>query len=791
MGCEFNTRSPFFMIYKNSCSIKPVSLNILVFLGNITGVKKDRQKQPNKSSALVGQSKGLFLVVAALIVLATLGVYWQVGNHEFITYDDDDYIIENSHVQSGLTLAEVKWAFTTGHAANWHPLTWLSYMVDCELFGLDAGGHHIVNVLFHLANTVLLFWVLFRMTGGLWPSAFVAALFALHPLHVESVAWIAERKDVLSTFFWMLTMWAYLRYTERKCAGRYLLVVLVFALGLMAKPMLVTLPFVLLLLDYWPLERLEFTQPISKVKSNIFALILEKVPLFVLALIASVVTFMVQKSGRAVVETKDLPIYLRIENATVSYVCYLGKMVWPEKLAVLYPLPWDSLKVWQIAGAAGLLVCITGLVIWLRGRRWLTVGWLWYLGTLVPMIGIVQVGSQAMADRYTYVPLIGIFIMIAWTASELIPKWRWRNLALGVLAVAILCGFSLRTWIQVGYWSDSVTLYKRSVSVTRDNHSLLASLANDLAEQNKTKEAIYYLSKYLRIRPYNVDAHANIASFLGAEGRFGEATKHFEKAIELDPNHVLGHEGFGVLLSRQGKHAEAVKHFKKAINLSPDDVGIRHNFVLMLNGQKRYDEAIATLSEILRIEPDYAEAYSLFGFIYSKQGRVNKAIENYEKALQLDPSISITRADIDKLLVKAEKAEVHYERAVGFHKEGNFKQAIFHYRTALALNSDYLSALNNLARVLATCENEQFRDTVEAVGFAKRTCELTNYKEAKMLDTLAVAYAATDEFAEAVSVTKKAIELAKASGDDELANDLQERIKLYKTNQPYLRPAKK
>ena len=750
---------------------------------------KVAKKQTKKSSALVGQSKGLFFVVAGLIVLATLGVYWQVGNHEFVSFDVQEYIIENPHVNSGVTIENIKWAFTKNYSANWHPLTWLSHMVDCELFGLDAGGHHMVNVLFHLANTALLFWVLMRMTGALWPSAFVAALFALHPLHVESVAWIAERKDVLSTFFWLLTMWAYLRYTERKGTGRYLLVVLVFALGLMAKQMLVTLPFVLLLLDYWPLARLEFSRPISKVKSNIFALILEKLPLFVLAGCASVVTFFAQ-SG-AILTISVAPIHLRAGNAVVSYVAYLSKMVWPGKLSLLYPFPWDSLKAWQIAGAAGLLVCITGLVIGLRNRKWLTVGWLWYLGTLVPVIGIVKVGSQAMADRYTYVPLIGIFIMIAWTATELIPKWRRRNLALGVSAVVILCGFSVRTWFQAGYWSDSVTLYKRSISVTRDNHVLLAALAEDLAKQNKTKEVIYCLSEYLQIRPYNFDAHANLASLLGAEGRFDEATEHFEKALELDPNHVLGHEGFGVLLSRQGKHAEAVKHFKKAINLSPDDVDIRHNFALMLSEQKRYDEAIATLSELLRIEPDYAEAYSLFGFIYSKQGKVNKAIWHYEKALQMDPTISTARANINKLLVKAEKAKVHYERAAGFHTEGDFKQAVFHYRNVLAFSPDYLVALNNLAWILATCENEQLRNPVEAVGFAKRACELTSYKEAKILDTLGVAYAATGEFAEAVSITEKAVELAKASGDDELANDLQRRLGLYKTDQPYRPPAKR
>ena len=586
---------------------------------------KVAQKQTNKSSALIGQSKALIFIVAGLIALATFGVYWQVGDHEFISYDDQKYVTENSHVQSGLTLAGLKWAFTKGHAANWHPLTWLSHMVDCELFGLDAGAHHMVNVLFHLANTALLFWVLFRMTGGLWRSAFVAALFALHPLHVESVAWVAERKDVLSTFFWILTMWAYLRYTERKCAGRYLLVVLVFALGLMAKPMLVTLPFVLLLLDYWPLARLEFSPPISKVKSNIFALILEKLPLFVLAGCASVVTFFVQKSGDAVVGTKALPLYLSVGNAIVSYQQYLIKMIWPGKLSLYYPHPLNTLPISKVLGAATLIIFITILVIKLRYHKWLTVGWLWYLGTLVPVIGLVQVGSQAMADRYTYVPLIGIFIMIAWTASEFVPKWRWRNLALGLLATVILCSLSVRTWFQIGYWRDSITLYRHSINAAEGNYRLLYNLATELMDQGDRKGAINCLYESIRIFSLDPRIHNNLANLLSEEGQTAKAIVHYREALSINPDHINALYNLASLLSETGQISQAIVQYGEFLKIQPGDAEAHNNLGFLLLKQEKYKQAAWHFREALRLKPNYSQARS-------NLIRVNKSLSELEKA---------------------------------------------------------------------------------------------------------------------------------------------------------------
>jgi hypothetical protein len=426
------------------------------------------------------------ICVYVALALSTLVVYWQVRNYDFVNFDDPHYVHKNPIVQSGITLDSIKWAFTTGHAANWHPLTWLSHMLDCQLFGTNPGWHHLTNLLLHIANTLLLFAVLKRMTGALWRSAFVAALFALHPLNVESVAWVAERKNVLSGFFWMLTVAAYIRYAERPGIGSYLLVVLVFSLALMAKPIVVTLPFVLLLLDYWPFGRFQWgsqrqgeSLPQSElVKVNYQTsptsrLVGEKVPLFILVAVLSMITFFVQRSGGTVESTATLTLKARSANAVVSYAGYIGKIFWPRRLAVFYPHPRYSLPVWQAVAAGLLLLGITVCVIWLARRRcWLPVGWLWYLGTLVPVIGLVQVGAQAMADRYAYVPAVGLFIIIAWSLPELVKKWRYRKIGLRISAGIVLTFLLLCTRMQVRHWQNSVTLFEHALAVTENNYAI-------------------------------------------------------------------------------------------------------------------------------------------------------------------------------------------------------------------------------------------------------------------------------------------------------------------------------
>ena len=496
------------------------------------------------------------LLVCVFLAVATLAVYWQVGSYEFVNYDDNYYISDNSHVQQGLTGDSIIWAFTATHIANWHPLTWLSHMLDCQLYGMNPTGHHLTNVFFHLVNTLLLFLVLKWMTGALWRSGFVAALFALHPLHVESVAWVAERKDVLSTLFWMLTMWAYLGYTKRPGVKRYLLILLFFALGLMAKPMLVTLPFVLLLLDYWPLGRIWLGQsgiehPVAnqaniaakKPRTQIFRLLLEKTPLFALAAVSSVVTFIVQKSGGAVKALETYPFNIRITNAMVSYFRYISKAIWPQKLAALYPHPGQSLPMWH-AALAGLLLVVISTVVIRAGRRcpYLPVGWLWYVGTLVPVIGLVQVGEQAMADRYTYVSLIGLFIIIAWGVPELVKGWRQRRLALGVSAGVLLLGLMVCTWFQARHWKDTITLFTHAVNVTANNYVAHYSLGLALGKEGKLEESMEHSYKALRIKPDYADAHNNLGTALAKQGRMKEAAAHFSEALRINPDYQKARE---------------------------------------------------------------------------------------------------------------------------------------------------------------------------------------------------------------------------------------------------------
>jgi hypothetical protein len=433
------------------------------------------------------------ICICLVLALTTITVFWQVCTYDFVDYDDSVYIYENPNIQAGITLKTIKWAFTTSYYANWYPLTWLSHMLDWKLFGPKAGGHHLTNLIFHIANTLLLFIVLKQMTQKLWQSAFVAALFALHPLHVESVAWVVERKDVLSTFFWMLTMWAYLRYVKHPGVARYLLALLSFALGLMSKPMLVTLPFVLLLLDYWPLARIPSGQALNRFGSRriFYYLIREKIPFFVLSAILSVVTFIAQRGSGTVATLVQIPLKIRIYNALVSYMEYIEKMIWPSRLAMFYPHPGKNILILHIVISAVLLSAVTICVIrYAKSHRYLVTGWFWYIGTLVPVIGIVQVGMQALADRYTYIPLTGLFIIIAWGVPDLLAKWRYKKIAITLLSLLIILAISICTHFQLRHWQNSLNLFQHAVDVIGSNDKAHIHIANFLYMQNRFDEAI-------------------------------------------------------------------------------------------------------------------------------------------------------------------------------------------------------------------------------------------------------------------------------------------------------------
>ncbi|MBW1799851.1 MAG: tetratricopeptide repeat protein [Deltaproteobacteria bacterium] len=522
------------------------------------------------------------LLVCLFLTVATLFVYWGVQNHSFIHFDDFTFIANNDHIRGGLSLKNVIWAFTTTYPDYWHPLPWLSHMLDYQLYGLNPKGHHFNNLLFHIANTILIFLVLERMTGALWRSAFVAALFAFHPLNVQPVAWATARKDVLSTFFFMLTVLAYSYYVSHPNVKRYLLVFLSYTIGLMAKPMLVTLPFVLLLLDYWPLGRFRVVKSGTDIKSQTHHsrspgslryfftnILLEKIPLIALAAVFSFSTlFAVQRIGGV---KHSFPLGLRLVTALDSYVCYMGKMIVPHGLSILYPHP-GAPPGWRIAGSLLLLVVISFLAVkTLRRHGYFLVGWLWYLGTLVPVIGLVQVGAQKIADRFVYVPLIGLFIVIAWGVPNLTGNRYFRKVAIPFCAGMALLILMIWSYMELGHWKNSVTLFNRAINVTAHNYIMHNSLGIAYTEQKRLDEAITHFQHALTIHPEYAEAHTNMGIAWARKGNLVKAMAHYEEALKIKPDLPFAHRNMGLVLADLGRFKEALKHFRAVQKINPDD----------------------------------------------------------------------------------------------------------------------------------------------------------------------------------------------------------------------------
>jgi hypothetical protein len=552
------------------------------------------------SKKKTGQSyKNRFLLICTCLVLAILAVYWPVYSYQFVAYDDDVYVSNNPNIQSGLNWTSIRWAFTTGRTGNWHPVTWLSLILDYQFFKNWAGGYHLVNVSFHIVNTLVLFYVLVRMTGAVWPSAFVAAAFALHPFHVESVAWVAERKDVLSTFFWLLTMLAYTRYVENRNLRRYLATFALFVIGLMAKPMLVTLPFVLLLLDFWPLER-KFT----------WRLLVEKIPFFICSIGSCIATFFAQQRSGAMAAIEPCGLMTRISNAVVSYVTYIAKTIWPNRLAVLYPHPENGLPTTKVFICVLALVLISICCIY-AGRRYkfFAVGWFWYLGTLVPVIGLVQVGAQAMADRYTYMTLTGLFIIIAWSAKEFVSKQQYKILAL--LAVVVLVAWGAAASRQLRYWKDSQTLFEHTLAVTKNNyiiHTNYITYLNGIGRLNEVIEQSYEL---LKIKPDSAETHNNLGIALANTGRPQDAIEHFRLAVKYNPDYLLSYFNLAVALQNEGRLEEAVSYYKQVLKVKPDHINACLNLAAALVELDRPDEAVEPCNKVLELEPDNIKAHQL------------------------------------------------------------------------------------------------------------------------------------------------------------------------------------
>jgi tetratricopeptide (TPR) repeat protein len=540
--------------------------------------------------------------VAAGLALAllTIGAYARVAGNGFIDFDDQAYVSSNPMVQAGLTWRGIAWAFTTSRSANWHPLTWISHMLDVQVYGMNAGGHHLTSLALHVASTLLLFYLFLRMTEALYPSVFVAAVFGLHPLHVESVAWVAERKDVLSAFFWISTTLAYVSWTEKKGTARYVAVLALFALGLLSKPMLVTLPFTLLLFDVWPLQRPGWP------------LLFEKIPLFLLAASSSVITFLVQRGYGAMLLSERVPFGLRAENALVAYASYLGKAIAPVGLAVFYPHPAQAYPAWQVAGAALLLIATTAFALQeRRNRPWLAIGWLWFLGTLVPVIGLVQVGPQALADRYTYLPMIGLSAAVGFGAAELSRRSAAARHASASLLVVAVAGWTAITWRQVGLWKDDRTLFGHMVEIMPGNHLGYGILGNVNLREGHDDAAILDYRRALELQPGYPLWLSNLGRAYLLSGRIPEAKAAFEAALRSNPDLAAAHHHLGYILAIQGDLDGAIEHDEAALRSDPDLPEAHYNLGGALMQKGRIDEAIAHCERALEIAPDFAPARNL------------------------------------------------------------------------------------------------------------------------------------------------------------------------------------
>jgi protein O-mannosyl-transferase len=613
--------------------------------------------------------KQVSIIISAALVTATLAAYEPIRHNYFVSYDDDLYIMKNPIVTGGTTGDSIILAFTKLYAANWHPLTWLSHMLDYRLFGLNPAGYHYVSVLIHIVNALLLFWILKNITGTMWASAFIAAVFALHPLQAESVAWIAERKTVLSGLFWLLTIAAYVRYTRQPGFSRYLLVLLLFGLCIMTKPIVVTLPLVLLLLDYWPLDRIRWGhQHNDKARSrpdqkSIGWLTAEKTPLLAISAILSVLTVIAQQSGGAIGTLDKVPLDSRIANVFVSYVKYIGKLVWPSGLAVFYPPSHSNLLNSTTLICAFIFIVISAISIYIgRRRKYIAVGWLWYVGTLVPMIGLVQVGEQAMANRYMYLSMLGLLIIIAMAGKDIIGKLPQLKTIAAITAVTAILSLLILTQMQVRHWRNSITLFEYALSVTEDN--------------------------------------------------------------------AITENSYACALFNEDRLDEAERHFGNALRISP-----------------AFDTALIHLVRI-----------------YLKEGRYNEAVSIYEELIKRNHKT----------------AEIYYNLAMTLGIQGKYDDSIKYFNKSLELNPSDPDTHNKMGIILLAAGK-----TDEAIGHAKRACELTGNKDAECLDTLASGFATADRFEEAKATAEKALSIAKANRQEDLAGDIEKRIKLYETGQPY------
>lgn len=663
------------------------------------------------------------ILIVLLLTIAVMGTYWPVQKYDFVNFDDDEYVFNNPHVKTGLTLKNVVWAFTKGYAANWHPLTWISHMVDCEFFGLNAGGHHLINLYIHLANTLLLFFLLKKMTGATWRSAFVAALFALHPLHVESVVWISERKDVLSTFFFLLTLWAYSDYARRPGPGPYMRVSFWFIMGLMSKPMLVTLPFLLLVLDFWPLKRIGFGRSVSeknlilKVKETLALcrnVVLEKVPLLLLSLASGIITIIAQKNENAI---SQISFKIRSLHAIISYVQYIASMFFPFHLSVYYPYP-KVTHLWQALVCFCMLLFITiAAVRQKKDHPWFISGWLWYLVTMIPVIGFLQVGIQARADRYTYIPLIGLFIIISWGGANILKKWPFLKVPVVISALAIVLTITLLTRHQLHYWQNGLTLFARTLSVTKENSLAHGNFGAALLNlQGNADSALFHFEESLRIRPSYEDKY-NRGVVFGIKNRLDKAVASLSEAIQFDSSHAEAYFRLGSAYRLMGNDTEAIKQLKKAVALNPDYWEAWHSLGLIMYGKDSLNEALSFFNKELACDSGSWQACRYLGLVYNKKRDFQRTFIYLTKAIDLcrdsswEPSLDLgvvlfKRGKLNSAKVlftrtirlTPQSPEPYFNRAAIYFLQQHPDSAIMDYSRAIRLKPGWKKAHYNLAK---------------------------------------------------------------------------------------------
>ena len=807
-----------------------------------------------------GNKPWRMVLISALLCVATWAVYWPVRQHDFVLYDDQDYVFKNPQVLQGLTWANVRWALATGAASNWHPLTWVSHMLDVQLFGLDPGWHHLTNVFWHSANAVLLFLLLQRITKATWRSAFVAALFALHPLHVESVAWVAERKDVLSTCFFLLTIWAYANSVDRRAGSgssgsaagariSYFTSIVLFALGLMCKPMLVTLPFVLLLLDVWPLRRFDAAVDADgsgKFESGLSCLIglagqssrwkqllWEKMPYFALAAASCVATYLAQSHGHAV---KPLPLLLRLANASASYLKYLGKIFWPANLCVAYPYPrfphlsppqddrvltaaqWPE---WALLATVVALGALSLLALAHIGQRpYLAVGWFWYLVTLTPVIGLVQVGSQARADRYTYISSIGIFICLSWggawllgpesqgglagaeTAGHLGPGARLRQGGAGLGVVILLLGCMAASRQQVGYWRNTTTLFEHALVATADNTEAHCGLAAQLMSERQYERALEQLQAALAIEPSNFEVHLNMAMIFEHWGQTNAAITNFQAVLRFRPAHEIANIHLAMLLESAGRRDEALAVYAATARRTPESAAANYGLGVGLAAQGLYAEATPYLEQAVKLRPSNLQALTELGRVLAGQNRFADAEAAFRNAAQLSPTnlnLLINLGNAQALGGRSNAAAATFAQAVrldpdlarkyvedarAMAEKRDMPSAVARLRTALWLEPNQAQALQDLAWLLATAPQAKLRNGAEAVRLAQHALELRG-EDSRSWAALDAAYAEAGQFADAIAAAQRTRNLALATGQRTAAEEAENRLARYQQQQAF------